>query len=123
MDGAHRIHGPVQMNHQPAGVRYIYALRFQARFVNVSGTKLRSLQSSLARHVRCDCQVIFVQVDPGGMRAFAGGPSRDVAQATAKLHETVPRTESGPPQQFASAAVVNGTDNAQTVVVASSRPK
>ena len=75
------------------------------------------------RQFRSYGQVIFVQVDPRGMRSFACGPSSDVAQPTAKLHEMVPRNQSGPPQQFASSAIVNFTDDAQPVVVTSASPQ
>src|SRR4029077_2491417 len=67
--------------------------------------------------------VVFIQIDPSGMRAFACCPSSDVAQPTAELYETVPRNKSGPPQQFASSAIVNCTDDAQPVVVASPGPE
>jgi hypothetical protein len=123
IDGAHRIYGPVQVDHQPPRVRHIYALRLEPGFVNIGGAKLRGLQPSFVRQFRSDRQVIFVQVDPRGVRSFGCGPSSDVAQPTTKLHETVPRNESGPPQQFASSAIVNCTDNAQAVVVTSPGPQ
>jgi hypothetical protein len=84
---------------------------------------MRGLQSSFVRQFRSYRHVIFVQVDPRGMRALACGPSSDVTQATAKLYETLPRTESGLPQQFVSSAIVNYTDGAQPVMVTSSRPE
>src|SRR4029079_1554032 len=119
MDGAHRIYGPVQMDHQPARVSDIHALRLQSGFVNVGAAELRILQSGFVRQFRRYGQVVFVQVDPCGICSLACSPSSDVAQPTTKLHEAVPGNQPGSPQQFASPAIVNLTDDAQPILVTS----
>jgi hypothetical protein len=95
--------------------------RAQTRVVNVGGAKLRGLQSSFARQFPSYDQAIFIQVDSGRLRSFARGPASNITEPTAKLHETVPRNESRPSEQFSSSAM-NCTNDSQSIVVTSPGP-
>ena len=53
------------------------------------------------------------------MCSLTGRPPRHIAQTAAELDEALPPSEPGAQQQLASPAIVNLTDHAQPIVVAS----